>query len=213
MSNSKFIHVGCGLCAPKSWQNYDASPTLRLQNIPIAGLVFKKVGKVVFPDNVQYGDIVKGIKGIPGDSCKAAYCSHMLEHLSLNDLRKALSNVYNMLEKDGHFRMVLPDLEYSARLYIKQLDEGNSEASITFLNETLLGVKSRKKGFMSMVKNAYGNSEHLWMWDAASLSLELKKAGFRDIRKCKYGDSQIQEFSEVEEEGRFRNSFALEAIK
>ncbi|MCI5142460.1 MAG: methyltransferase type 11, partial [Candidatus Electrothrix sp. ATG1] len=31
----QFIHYGCGLSAPESWLNFDASPTLRLQRIPL----------------------------------------------------------------------------------------------------------------------------------------------------------------------------------
>lgn len=84
-----FMHYGCGLDAPKEWLNYDASPTLRIQKIPIIGSLLKKKLNVEFPENVLYGDIVKGIN-LPHNSCAGIYCSHVLEHLALNEFRIAL---------------------------------------------------------------------------------------------------------------------------
>ena len=63
---SLYVQYGCGLSAPVGWQNFDASPTLRLQKIPLIG---KLVRKVDFPSNVLYGDIVKGLPGIAPQSC------------------------------------------------------------------------------------------------------------------------------------------------
>ena len=33
----RFVQYGCGLTAPTTWENYDVSPTLRVQKVPLLG--------------------------------------------------------------------------------------------------------------------------------------------------------------------------------
>jgi ABC-type Fe3+-hydroxamate transport system substrate-binding protein len=49
----------------------------------------------------------------------------------------------------------------------------------------------------------FGNSGHLWMYDYKSMQNYLAEAGFKNMKKCKIGDSGIDIFSEVEELHRF----------
>ncbi len=79
-----YIQYGCGLSAPKEWTNFDVSPTLRIQKLPIIGAILKSSLNTSFPKNVQYGDIINGLP-VKENSCDGLYCSHTLEHLSLND--------------------------------------------------------------------------------------------------------------------------------
>ena len=72
---------------------------------------------MTFPANVEYGDIVKGLP-VPTGSCRGIYSSHVLEHLALNDLRKALRETHRLLAEGGTFRLVVPDLEHEARTYL-----------------------------------------------------------------------------------------------
>lgn len=208
-----YVHYGCALSAPKDWINFDISPTLRIQKIPILGKLLKNKLNIIFPENVRYGNIIKGLP-IKENSCDGVYCSHTLEHLSLMDFRIALKNTYKILKKGGVFRCVVPDLEYSAREYIKSLDNGNSLASIKFMGEsTLLGTLERPKGLKGFLSLFFGNSRHLWMWDYKSLAEELKNAGFIQIRACKFNDSIDPMFKYVEDPGRFENSVAIECWK
>lgn len=94
------VQFGCGLSAPESWQNFDNSPTLRLQKLPLIGIFIKGKNIPLFPKNVRYGDIVSGLP-IKNGSCDVIYCSHVLEHLSLQDFRIAIKNTYNYLKPDG----------------------------------------------------------------------------------------------------------------
>ncbi|MFM1843768.1 MAG: hypothetical protein RLZZ490_2511, partial [Cyanobacteriota bacterium] len=115
MSSITYVQYGCGFSAPHNWRNFDGSPTLYFERLPIIGNLYTK-NKCRFPDNVEYGDIVKGLPISP-ESCDGIYCSHILEHLSLHDFRTALKNTKKVLKPDSFFRLVLPDLEYSIRLY------------------------------------------------------------------------------------------------
>ena len=208
-----YINYGCGLDAPKEWQNYDASPGIRIQKNPFLYLLLKRYLNVKFPSNVKYGDIIKGLKGVKENSCDGIYCSHVLEHLSLNDFRIALKNSYAYLKPGGIFRCIVPDLAYHAKQYIHRLEEKDIAASHKFLQITDLGQTTRPKTIKQYLNAYLTNSRHLWMWDELSLKEELKKTGFQKIRSCQFNDSRDAMYKRVERESRFKNSVALEAIK
>ncbi len=208
-----YVQYGCGLSAPKEWMNFDVSPTLRIQKLPIIGKPIVRRTGVVFPDNVKYGDIIKGLP-VKENSCDGVYCSHTLEHLSLNGFRKALKNTYKILKPGGVFRCIVPDLEPEARKYVAALDNGESLASVNFIGaNTLLGTEERAKGFKGLIRNIFGNANHLWMWDHKSMAHELELAGFSQIRRCEFNDSKDNMFAHVEDQSRFVSAVALECVK
>ena len=208
-----YVHYGCGLTAPDEWMNFDASPTLRLQLLPVAGGVFRRYLAPRFPTNVLFGDIVRGLPGVADSSCAAVFCSHVLEHLPLHDARRAIGNTYRMLEPGGVFRCVVPDLGVQARDYIAGLVKGEPGSATEFLVESKLGVVECTPGIAARVRRLFGHSAHLWMWDEPSLREELATVGFREISRVSYGDSSEKAFAQVEDEGRFDRSLAFQAIK
>ena len=204
-----YIQYGSGWSsAPKGWRNYDASPTLRFERIPIIGKIYTK-NKTRFPDNVEYGDIVKGLP-LTDESCKAIYCSHLLEHLSLEDFRAALVHTYTYLQGNGVFRLVLPDLEYDIKKYV---DDDSDDAALSFMRDTSLGQEVRIRTIQGSIVMWLGNNQHLWMWDYKSIKQELVNAGFVDIRRAQFGDSLEPMFSKVEEKSRWDNCLGVECRK
>lgn len=207
-TEDRYVQYGCGWSAPDGWMNFDASITLRWERIPILGCYTKNARH--FPTNVRPGDIVKGLP-VPDESCHGIYTSHVLEHLTLQEFHKALDNTYRVLQKGRIFRLVVPDLEWSAREYIARLDRGDPEANAFFLRSTNLGVERREYGVLGLARKLLNTSSHLWMWDEVSLTQALKDHGFVQIRLCQFGDCEDPMFSLVEERGRFENAVALEA--
>lgn len=206
----RYVQYGCGFSAPDEWVNYDASPTLKFERLPFLGKIYTRNSQR-FPTNVKYGDIVKGLPEMI-NSCDGVYCSHILEHLAYQDFLKAIRNTYLILKPNGIFRCVLPDLHSSIKNYIinyEQIEEPAHE----FMRSTMLGIEKREGGIAGLTKSLFGNSKHLWMWDDKTLTSELKKVGFRQIRKAKFDDSSDPHFSIVEEENRFFGAVALECIK
>lgn len=201
-----YINYGCGNTAPKEWINFDASPTLILEKF----FFIKK--KKIFPKNVKFGNIIKGLP-IAENSCRGVFCSHILEHLSLEDFEKALKNTYRILKPNGIFRLIMPDLQNYINIYIESKNNKEDLASIDFLKNTMLGKEKRVKGFVNYLKNIYGNSNHLWMWDKESTIFYLQKIGFNNIIEAKFGEYQDNMFQLVESESRYYNSFALEVRK
>jgi predicted SAM-dependent methyltransferase len=202
------IQYGCGWCAPEGWRNFDASPTLRFERIPILGRLYTK-NQSRFPENVEYGDIVNGLP-VLDNSCQIVYCSHVLEHLALSDFRLALKNTYKILIGGGIFRFVMPDLEYMIHNYV---NDQTHEAAGNFMRSTLLGKENRSKGIRGLVYLWLSNSQHLWMWDYKSIRFELQNAGFNEIRRADFGDSSTIKFQEVETLERWENCLGVECKK
>ena len=203
------INFGCGLSVATDWINYDASPTMRLQRLPLVGTLAKSLVKPRFPDLVRYGDIARGM---PEEACSAdlVYCSHILEHLSLTDCRLALAEVLRILKPGGVFRGVLPDLEADVRAY---LADPSADACSAFMRATSLGHVRRSLGLVGRLRALLGNSQHLWMWDYKGLAAELQSAGFVDIRRAQYNDSAYPAFVAIEDLGRWDACLGFECRK
>lgn len=209
-----YVQYGCGpFSAPAGWKNYDPSPTLRIQRLPLIGRLLKRRMHVTFHDDVLIGDILKGMPGVNDNSCDGIYCSHVLEHLSYEDCILAVRNTYRLLKPDGVFRCIVPDLAQAARHYVANLSANDREANKKFMEATMLGKHRRARGWKGMLQSAFGNSDHLFMWDEPSLTALLTQAGFRDIRPCTFNDSSDDMFRLVEEQERFVQAVALEARK
>ena len=167
-----YVQYGCGFSAPASWRNFDASPTLRFERLPIVGRLSVK-NERRFPSNVEYGDIVKGLP-LPAGSCAAIYASHVLEHLALEDFQVALKHTYELLQPKGVFRLVVPDLEVLARQY---LDSSDPAAAKDFMKASCLGVEQRSRnvgGFSDLA----GEIVSTFDVDMKSLKHELEATGF-----------------------------------
>lgn len=208
----KKLHIGCGMNAPIKWDNYDASPTLRFERLPIVGKLYTK-NATRFPENVKYGNIVNGLD-VEKNSVDAAYCSHVLEHLSKKEFYIALKNIYSYLKVGGVFRMIMPDLHSYAKQYLNDYSEQLNDSSIKFMNSTLLGIEEeRKRGLLSILKNGLSNSRHIWLWDDISTKKALDDIGFKSVNRCSFQESSVDYFNDIEKKGSFNDAFCLECQK
>jgi predicted SAM-dependent methyltransferase len=189
------IHIGCEFKIGKNWKNYDISITAQIEKIPLLRK-FIKINSLPYPKEVIYGDISKKpfCKENEADNI---YCSHALEHMTKEDMQRALKNIYFMLKSKGCFRLIVPDLETRAKKYLKNQD------SDAFIESIGFGREKNDRSFKDLLRKLFGNSGHLWMYDNKSMQKYLTEAGFKNIRKSKIGDSGIKIFSEVEEKHRF----------
>jgi SAM-dependent methyltransferase len=203
------LQIGAGLDGPPGWTNVDASPTLRLQRLPlVGGWLQGRVGPRFSP-RVSYGDVVRGLPFGTG-SVDCVYSSHVLEHLSFEDCLVALLEVHRVLRPGGVFRSVLPDLECEVRRYLESAEEDRASA---FMRSTLMGTERRDRGIGGVLRAGLGNSKHLWMWDYRSLASRLRQAGFVDVRPAAFGDSAVAAFAEVEDPERWSDALGIECRK
>jgi SAM-dependent methyltransferase len=203
------LQFGAGLDGPEQWLNVDASPTLRLQRMPVVGRVLRPWLHPVFSERVVYGDVVRGL-GLKDCSVDLVYCSHVLEHLALADCVQALNEVHRLLRPGGVFRGVLPDLALLVRQYLSCRDPDPASA---FMRASDLGMEERPRGVVQSLRAALGNSRHLWMWDYPSLAGRLAMAGFSDIRPASFNDSSYEAFRQVESVARWEDGLGFECRK
>jgi predicted SAM-dependent methyltransferase len=189
------IHIGCEHKIGKSWMNYDITYVAIFEKIPLIGKLIK-INNNRYPKEVRFGDISKSLL-CEENTADNIYCSHTLEHMTLDDMQNSLLNIYKMLKPNGCFRLIVPDLRTRAENYIKNKDANQ------FLNSIGMGRKKSNKKFIDKLRNVFGNSIHQWMYDADSMEKYLSDVGFKSIKPCKFGDSGINVFSEVEDGHRF----------
>ena len=195
------------MCAPDDWQNFDAGPAFWLQSrLPFITPLLTKRGFPAYPKNIKYGDVIKGLP-IPEQSAAAVYCSHVLEHMSLEEFRTTLRNVFRYLRPGGTFRLVLPDLEQLAKSYLDDPDPG---AASRFMEASYLGEKGLPRGLRALPTALFGRSKHFWMWDYKGIAEELAAAGFTAIRRAQFGDSPQPCFKSVESVGRWTDCLGVE---
>lgn len=207
-SHFDYVQYGCGWSAPEGWLNFDSSPTLWFERLALLGSMYTR-NRTRFPPNVRYGDIVKGLP-VPEGACEAVYCSHVLEHLALEDCRTALLNTFRIIKPGGEFRLVMPDLEHLARDYLAERSVGSAPR---FMQDSGLGRERRSRSLGQLLISAIGNSAHLWMWDFASLEAELIAAGFTGVRRAVLGDSGQAKFNEVENPQRWADCLGVHCRK
>lgn len=84
-----------------------AATRLRVERLPVIGVCLRARNLTVFPSDVLYGDIVRGLP-VVDSTASGVYCSHVLEHLDRVSAVVALKNTLAMFEPGGTFRLVVP---------------------------------------------------------------------------------------------------------
>jgi SAM-dependent methyltransferase len=197
-----YVHYGCGICAPAGWINFDVSLRLRLERIAGVGELLRLTTGLLFPPDVQFGNIVRGLPVTEKSAC-GVYCSHVLACLAQEDLVLALRNTLRILRPGGTFRLVVPDLHWRALQYVAAAANGKHFAADQFMHTTHLGRRGWPKGIIAFTRDYWGHTANLWMYDFASLKAKLEDAGFVKVRRCELGDAHDRMFDLVEDKGRF----------
>lgn len=96
-----YLNLGCGSRFLDSWTNLDISP--------------------VSP-NVQACNLLSGIP-FPDNTFEFVYHSHLLEHIPRSKVLDILKECCRVLKPGCVIRVVVPDLECIARLYLQYLEE------------------------------------------------------------------------------------------
>jgi predicted SAM-dependent methyltransferase len=208
-----YVQYGAGNEAIKGWVNFDASPTLVIQKIPIVGRLMRSKLNCVFDDEIRYGDVVKGLPLSP-DSVDGLFCSHVLEHLSFSDCLTALRNSYTYLKTGGRFRILVPDLSY----YISKYQQAQASiyagaAAYQFIKDTGLGLEVSRSTVKQRLVDAFSGSAHRWMWDYHALYKALADHGFVEIKRFEQGKCEDEMFLRPERDHQFSHAIAIECMK
>jgi predicted SAM-dependent methyltransferase len=94
------INIGCGRTFHPAWRNFDLAPV---------------------DPGVEHIDIRASLP-LANSSCDAVYHAHVLEHLDPAEGRRFIHETARILKPGGITRVVVPDLEQIARIYLQQLE-------------------------------------------------------------------------------------------
>ena len=111
-SNERMLNIGCGRRYHRDWVNLDLESS---------------------DSNVIRHDVNKGIPFEQG-RFDAVYHSHILEHLEPADGQNLIQECYRVLKPGGVLRIVVPDLECIARLYLEMHQEAWSGDETSQIN-------------------------------------------------------------------------------
>lgn len=94
------LNLGCGNRFHSEWVNVDLASN---------------------SDHVRAFDLRRGLP-FADNRFRAVYHSHVLEHLKKDEAPQFLKACWRVLQSGGHIRVVVPDLERIARLYLQCLE-------------------------------------------------------------------------------------------
>ena len=100
----RLLNLGCGTMRDSAWENYDFAPV---------------------DSGVKPIDLGRTLP-FPEASYDVCYMSHVLEHLPRQRVPYLLSEIFVALKPGGVVRLVVPDLETIARMYLAELDAAAS---------------------------------------------------------------------------------------
>lgn len=151
-----YIHLGCGEINAKGFVNIDMrsySHVHYLQQVEDLS---------IFLD--EYADLI--------------YASHVLEHISHNNIQRILKEWFRVLKKDGVLRISIPDLDKIIEIYFA---EG--------------------KDIRSIIGPLMGGQDHIYNFHKSVFNEEYLKeilllVGFRDVRKWKPEEVELHSFED-----------------
>ncbi|HZQ08194.1 MAG TPA: methyltransferase domain-containing protein [Anaerolineae bacterium] len=217
------LHVGCGPVIPDGWVNVDASWNLRAAHVPGLRRVLKSLGWISdeaaaheWSNKIRFCDVSRGLPFADG-SVAVIYASHVLEHIRLSGARTFMREAHRVLATEGILRLVVPDLERLARLYLEQKKQGGEKA-VSAANDFMRDLMtcrdySQAKLPLKLYRAYFDTMAHKWMYDADSLQQLFEEAGFREIRRCSYLESRVPMIADVERPNRFSDGICVEGVR
>lgn len=203
------------------WTSIDGSWQARLAGYPLAArVVATATGRDVghWPRGIVCRDIRTGL-GQRDDSAAVVYSSHVLEHLSQAEADVFLRDCYRVLCPGGVCRIVTPDLNALIGRYQRAQQDQARVAADAFLKATLLAETqgTTASPWLRWYRARTRFETHKWLYDSASLTAALQRAGFGSPRTCAYLESRIpaDRLRQVERRERIDNGegVVVEAVK
>ncbi len=171
------LQLGSGLNILDGWLNTDL--------IPSENAIYLNVKKP-FPleDNIfQY-----------------IFCEHLIEHLDYSEGEFMLQECFRSLKPGGKIRIATPDLKFLTDLYNIEKSEIQKQYISWAANLFLSDIKDPSDTFV--INNFFRNWGHKFIYDFKTLSNSLSGAGFVKIVGCSVGNSEDDNFQNIESHGK-----------
>ena len=213
---TKMLHLGCGQTLLEGWENFDNSLSVRMAQMPVFFSLLKSLRilndeqvrfiKFCQEKRIGFADVTRRIPA-EDSSVDAIYSSHMLEHLSHDQADMFLEECVRVLRPGGILRLSVPDLKKLTMDYI------NDEDAVRFITRLQLRPSCNGRKRSRLVTVFIGDRGHKWMYDGASLSALLSRAGFVDTQVVPPGTTCIVQTYDLDLFERQEESVYVEARK
>ncbi|AOS45748.1 hypothetical protein Verru16b_02835 [Lacunisphaera limnophila] len=159
------LNIGCGHRALPGWTNVDF---------------------VSVPGLVQAHDLREPLPFAAG-SFALVYHSHVLEHLDRDGARRLLQECHRVLQPGGLLRVVVPDLEQKARLYLEKLELAATRSEARTLADHEWTVVEM---IDQLVRTRSGGEMLRWLQEAAPDSFAARRIG-DEFQRAQAGARQV----------------------
>lgn len=165
------LNIGCGTDYKEGWVNIDNNSD---KNITQLDLNWDLRNPLPFDDN----------------SVDFIFNEHFIEHLSVEESRKSLSDFMRVLKPGGVMRIAMPDMVDVIDLY----RDKNWRNRPVIKNHGLDFVQTRAE----LVNMSFSWWGHKWLYDWEELSRRLKEVGCGSFSRCQTGESKYKELINLE---------------
>jgi len=119
---------------------------------------------------------------VPDHCLDGIFSEHCLEHFSRQDAARILKDCLRMLKPGSGMRVVVPDAEKFARLYVTWLD--GKDALLPYAS-----ASSRETGYTPLMalNRVFREHGHLYAYDFELLASLFAEAGFAGACRAEYG--------------------------
>jgi SAM-dependent methyltransferase len=170
------VNLGSALAVAPGWVNVDASLNALIAGAPTPVLqaAYRWSGSRVMYSREEYCRILRSHRflhvnfehGLPLEdrTVDFIFCSHLLEHLYVDDASRLVREMYRSLKPGGWVRISVPDLAHAVLLYQR-------------------GERTRALGYFFSDSRIGALNRHQYMYDFALLRDALQQEGFVDVER------------------------------
>lgn len=147
-------------------------------------------------------DVFNACEAMPDSSCTHIYSEHFFEHFTIDEGSRLLESWRRILIPGGTVRIVTPDLNREARMYLGE--------QLPIDNRTYMAHKRRWIGdrhsevcsrFITPAMHMNFGMRldgHKFLYDFETIKELLEHAGFSKVTRCAFGESTKQELAGIE---------------
>ena len=150
-----------------------------------------------YPDFV-YVDVCHRFP-LPDDTFTRIFSEHMIEHIPLKGAVSMLAECFRVMKPGGRIRIETPDLGKICGLYAAP--EAPEAAHYIQWHSAEFGGPQYPPTVCFAVNNAMRNWDHQFIFDTEMLGILLKQAGFKNITRFHWNETNDPEFANVSQRG------------
>jgi predicted SAM-dependent methyltransferase len=183
------LNFGCGQFPLPGWTNIDNGDGVNWTAPQLEGVI--------------HLDVFEALEELPPGCARFITSEHFFEHFTLEDGHRIIGGWFAALAPGGVLRIVMPDLEREARLYLRQLHVAD-DAAVDYHRRSWLNTRyafqPREQLTRAMVLNFGMRLDgHKFFYDLETITQSLRLAGFEGIVRREFGESEHPELAGIDQ--------------